>query len=103
MKKIKLLGSKLVDNVEYPRIPNICIFNKFDSVFNTKFEEGDILDANSIRYFINQVNNINPIDFVQLKYAENTYLKKSDIWEIDKSEPISNSEIDIIYNNVIKH
>lgn len=103
MKKIKLLGSKLVDNVEYPRIPNMCIFNKFDSVFNTKFEEGDILDANSIRYFINQVNKVNPSDFVQFDYAEKEYVKKEDIKNIGGSESMTNEEIDEIYNNVIKH
>lgn len=102
MKKIKLLGSKLINDIKYPRIPNVCMFDKFDNALNANFEEGDILDANSIRYFVDKLNNANLQNFVKLDYAENRYVKKTDIIEISKPESMTNEDIDEIYNNVIK-
>lgn len=78
------------------------MFDKFDNALNVNFEEGDILDANSIRYFINKLNNANLQNFVKLDYAENRYVKKTDIIEISKPESMTNEDIDEIYNNVIK-
>lgn len=78
------------------------MFNKFDNVLNVNFEEGDILDANSILYFIDKLNNANLQNFVKLDYAENRYVKKTDIIEISKPESMTNEDIDEIYNNVIK-
>lgn len=102
MKKIKLLGSKLISDIKYPRIPNVCILNEFDNVVNVNFEEGDILDANSVRYFVDKLNNTNLQNFVKFDYAENRYVKKTDIIEISKPESMTNEDIDEIYNNVIK-
>ena len=59
MKKTKLLGSKLIENINYPRIPNVCIFNNPNDVYDAKFEEGDLLDANSIKQI---TKNIKPQD-----------------------------------------
>lgn len=78
------------------------MFDKFDNILNANFEEGDILDANSIRYFIDKLNNANLQNFVKLDYAENRYVKKTDIIEISKPESMTNKDIDEIYNNVIK-
>lgn len=78
------------------------MFDKFDNTFNANFEEGDILDANSIRYFVDKLNNANLQNFVKLDYAENRYVKKTDIIEISKPESMTNKDIDEIYNNVIK-
>lgn len=78
------------------------MFDKFDNALNVNFEEGDILDANSIRYFIDKLNNANLQNFVKLDYAENRYVKKTEIIEISKPESMTNEDIDEIYNNVIK-
>lgn len=78
------------------------MFNEFDNALNTNFEEGDILDANSIRYFVDKLNNANLQNFVKFDYAENRYVKKTDIIEISKPESMTNEDIDEIYNNVIK-
>lgn len=78
------------------------MFDKFDNALNVNFEEGDILDANSIRYFVDKLNNENLQNFVKLDYAENRYVKKTDIIEISKPESMTNEDIDEIYNNIIK-
>lgn len=78
------------------------MFDKFDNALNVNFEEGDILDANSIRHFVDKLNNANLQNFVKLDYAENRYVKKIDIIEISKPESMTNEDIDEIYNNVIK-
>jgi len=49
MKKSKLFGSRLVENVFNPKTPRIIMFSDSDSITRQVFEEGDILDANSIR------------------------------------------------------
>lgn len=78
------------------------MFDEFDNALNANFEEGDILDANSIRYFVDKLNNANLQNFVKLDYAENRYVRKTDIIEISKPESMTNKDIDEIYNNVIK-
>lgn len=78
------------------------MFDKFDNALNINFEEGDILDANSIRHFVDKLNNANLQNFVKLDYAENRYVKKTDIIEISKPESMTNEDIDEIYNNIIK-
>lgn len=78
------------------------MFDKFDNALNVNFEEGDILDANSIRYFVDKLNNADLQNFVKLDYAENRYVKKTDIIEISKPESMTNEDIDEIYNNIIK-
>lgn len=78
------------------------MFDKFDNALNVNFEEGDILDANSIRHFVDKLNNANLQNFVKLDYAENRYVKKTDIIEISKPESMTNEDIDEIYNNIIK-
>lgn len=78
------------------------MLDKFDNALNVNFEEGDILDANSIRHFVDKLNNANLQNFVKLDYAENRYVKKTDIIEISKPESMTNEDIDEIYNNVIK-
>ena len=78
------------------------MFDKFDNALNVNFEEGDILDANSIRHFVDKLNNANLQNFVKLDYAENRYVKKTDIIEISKPESMTNEDIDEIYNNIVK-
>lgn len=102
MKKTKLLGSKLIENINYQRIPNVCMFNNPNDVYDAKFEEGDLLDASSVRYFVDKLNNTNLQNFVKFDYAENRYVKKTDIIEISKPESMTNEDIDDIYNNIIK-
>lgn len=49
MKKSKLFGSRLVENVFNPKTPRVIMFSDSDSITRQVFEEGDLLDANSIR------------------------------------------------------
>ena len=49
MKKSKLFGSRLVENVFSPKTPKVIMFSDSDSITRQVFEEGDLLDANSIR------------------------------------------------------
>ena len=67
MKKTKLLGSKLIENINYPRIPNVCIFNNPNDVYDAKFEEGDLLDANSIK----QITKINIAKMIRIDFFLN--------------------------------
>ena len=55
MKKSKLFGSRLVENVFLPKTPKVIMLADNDSI-NQHFEEGDILDANSIRKLILKLN-----------------------------------------------
>lgn len=48
MKKSKLFGSRLVENVFLPRTPKVIMLSEIDTI-DRHFEEGDILDANSVK------------------------------------------------------
>ena len=52
MKKAKLFGTRIIENIQVPRTPNIIMFDNYDSVDNKKFDQGDLLDANSIKKII---------------------------------------------------
>ena len=52
MKKTKLFGTRIIENIQVPRTPNIIMFDNYDSVDNKKFDQGDLLDANSIKKII---------------------------------------------------
>lgn len=49
MIKTKLIGSRIVDNVDVPKIPNVIILNDGENLNEVVVEEGDLFDANSIR------------------------------------------------------
>lgn len=90
MKKIKLLGSKLIENINYPRIPDVCIFNNPNDVYDAKFEEGDLLDANSIKQI---TKNIKPQDVQEYVTSTEFELK---IGEINsKINDIDNAIVDL--------
>ena len=90
MKKTKLLGSKLIENINYPRIPNVCIFNNPNDVYDAKFEEGDLLDANSIKQI---TKNIKPQDIQEYITSTEFELK---IGEINsKISDIDNAIVDL--------
>lgn len=90
MKKTKLLGSKLIENINYPRIPNVCIFNNPNDVYDAKFEEGDLLDANSIKQI---TKNIKPQDVQEYITSTEFELK---IGEINsKISDIDNAIVDL--------
>ena len=90
MKKTKLLGSKLIENINYPRIPNVCIFNNPNDVYDAKFEEGDLLDANSIKQI---TKNIKPQDVQEYITSTEFELK---IGEINsKISDINNAIVDL--------
>lgn len=52
MKKTKLFGTRIIENIQVPRTPKIIMFDNYDSISNMKFDEGDLLDANSIKKII---------------------------------------------------
>ena len=56
MKKTKLFGTRIIENVQVPCTPKVIMFNSCDSISNTKFDEGDLLDANSIKKIIKKIN-----------------------------------------------
>ena len=89
MKKTKLLGSKLIENINYPRIPNVCIFNNPNDVYDAKFEEGDLLDANSIKQI---TKNIKPQDVQEYITSTEFELKIGEI----------NSKISDIENEIVE-
>lgn len=89
MKKTKLLGSKLIENINYPRIPNVCIFNNPNDVYDAKFEEGDLLDANSIKQI---TKNIKPQDIQEYITSTEFELKIGEI----------NSKISNIENQIVE-
>ena len=89
MKKTKLLGSKLIENINYPRIPNVCIFNNPNDVYDAKFEEGDLLDANSIKQI---TKNIKPQDVQEYITSTEFELKIGEI----------NSKISDIENQIVE-
>lgn len=90
MKKTKLLGSKLIENINYPRIPNVCIFNNPNDVYDAKFEEGDLLDANSIKQI---TKNIKPQDIQEYITSTEFELKIGDI--NSKISDIDNAIVDL--------
>lgn len=93
MKKTKLLGSKLIENINYPRIPNVCIFNNPNDVYDAKFEEGDLLDANSIKQI---TKNIKPQDIQEYITSTEFELK---IGEINSKISDIDNAIDELVNN----
>ena len=89
MKKTKLLGSKLIENINYQKIPNVCIFNNPNDVYDAKFEEGDLLDANSIKQI---TKNIKPQDIQEYITSTEFELKIGEI----------NSKISDIENQIVE-
>ena len=57
MKKTKLFGTRIIENIQVPRTPNIIMFDSYDSINNMKFDKGDLLDAGSIKKIINKIDN----------------------------------------------
>lgn len=49
MKKSKLLGTRLVENIRVPHIPRVIMLDSSDDINKIKVEEGDLLDTYSIR------------------------------------------------------
>lgn len=58
MKQSKLFGTKLIENIKVPRIPSIIMLNKYEGLSNIHFEEGDILDANSIKMYVRYLSGL---------------------------------------------
>ena len=56
MKKAKLFGTRIIENIQVPRTPKVIMFDSYDSISNMKFDEGDLLDANSIKKIIKKIN-----------------------------------------------
>ena len=49
MKKTKLFGTRIIENVPVPRTPDIVMLEDYEGLSKIKFKEGDLLDARSIR------------------------------------------------------
>lgn len=58
MKHSKLFGTKLIENVKVPKIPSIVMLNKYEGMSDIDFEEGDLLDANSIKMYIRKLSGL---------------------------------------------
>lgn len=61
MNKSKLFGTKLIENVKVPKIPSVIILNKYEGLSNINFEEGDLLDANSIKMYIKYLSGLDNV------------------------------------------
>ena len=61
MNKSKLFGTKLIENVKVPKIPSVIILNKYEGRSNIDFEEGDLLDANSIKMYIKYLSGLDNV------------------------------------------
>lgn len=59
MKQSKLFGTRLIENVKVPKIPSVIILNQYEGLSNIDFEEGDLLDANSIKLYIKRMSGLN--------------------------------------------
>lgn len=72
MKQSKLLGTKLVDNVKVPRIPSVIMLTGYENLDNLKFEDGDLLDANSVKRYIKYLSGLDNVvtfnDLASKKY-----------------------------------
>lgn len=54
MRQSKLIGARLLGEIAFPKVPNVIILGKNDNVKDLSFEEGDILDATSIKQIASQ-------------------------------------------------
>lgn len=61
MKQSKLFGTKLIENIKVPRIPSIIMLNKYEGLSDIHFEEGDLLDANSIKMYIKYLSGLDNV------------------------------------------
>ncbi len=71
MKQSKLFGTRLIENMKVPKIPSVITLNQYEGLSNIDFEEGDLLDANSIKLYIRRMSGLdNVVTFSNL--ASNT-------------------------------
>lgn len=61
MKQSKLFGTRLIENVKVPKIPSVITLNQYEGLSNIDFEEGDLLDANSIKLYIKRMSGLNNV------------------------------------------
>ena len=61
MNKSKLFGTKLIENIKVPKIPSVIMLNKYEGLSDIRFEEGDILDANSIKMYIKYLSGLDNV------------------------------------------
>lgn len=52
----KLYGSRLLDNIKVPKIPSVILLDGNENLSAIKFQEGDLLDANSIKLFVKKIS-----------------------------------------------
>ena len=70
MKKTKLFGTRIIENIQVPRTPNIIMFDSCDSINNMKFDKGDLLDAGSIKKIINKIDILLPNSHPRIVLSE---------------------------------
>lgn len=61
MKQSKLFGTRLIENVKVPKIPSVITLNQYEGLSNIDFEEGDLLDANSIKLYIKRMSGLDNV------------------------------------------
>lgn len=76
MKKSRLLGTRLVENIRVPHIPNVIMLDSSDDINKIRVEEGDLLDTYSIRNVITrQVSNFVTNDILNQYMTDNVLNK----------------------------
>lgn len=55
MKKSKLFGTRIINNIQVPRTPNVIMFDSSDSLNTHYLEEGDIFDAPTIKKILQRL------------------------------------------------
>lgn len=60
MKKTKLFGTRIIDNIDIPRTPKVIMLQRGEYIHAHDFEDGDILDANSIKHALERIQTEQP-------------------------------------------
>lgn len=112
MKKTKLFGTRIIDNIDIPRTPKVIMLQRGEYINNHQFEDGDMFDANSIKRIVERLQAQQPdinIDEILKKIKQNG--RKSDVLTIDSIDTtiytiddtnIANTYDKIVYNDAHK-
>lgn len=73
MKRSRLLNTKLVENINVPKLPDVIMLDTHEDISKIFFEEGDLLDAKSIADRLATVVNVSETVGKTLWDMKNTY------------------------------
>lgn len=112
MKKTKLFGTRIIDNIDIPRTPKVVMLQRGEHIGAHEFEDGDILDANSIKLIAERLQAMQPdinIDEILDKIKQNG--SKATILTIDgisetsvvvQEDSTAGTVYEVIYNVPLK-